>query len=188
MSLIVLYNDTLVADQRCVLLYPYAYGHSYNAKKIQVSKDKTFAFGSVGPTLTDKEKDILENIIAAAFKEAGGQKPYINIGHSDFFETRQGMTIMVMTKDASYHSFFSGEDESILSAYSPALAHLKGNFLVQYEPIFPAGAGTGFQCAAVAAREGVAMKDIVPLVSTVMFSVSAEYDIVHRRTLKRMPS
>lgn len=185
MSLTILFRDELVADQRCTLSQPHAIGQIYNAPKLRVAADNTFAYGIVGPTLSKREHDVLEAIIANAFKSTKGDAECVTLGHSEWFKQRNRPTIMVMTKIGSYY-FYPADESSVRQGYNKHLLELTEPTLVRFDPEMPAGSGTGMQAANVALMEGVAMKDLMPLVAKVIHSVGPEFDLVHRKTLKGM--
>lgn len=186
MSLIILYNDEMASDQRCVLRLPYAFGQTYNTCKMRIAKDKTFAFATVGPTLTEKEQDILEAIIKQSFINAEGEYPIVELDHQDWFTIRLNLNILVMTKMASYYSFLRGSSEAKNEAYPAITQELDKHCILQFDTSYPAGGGTGLQVASMALLEGVKMKELMPIVADIEFTVSPEFDYVHRRTLKKM--
>ncbi len=186
MSLVIMFKDEMAADQRCVLRMPHAYGQTYNTVKLKVSKDKTFAFASAGTTLTEKEQSIFEAILSETFRKSEGDHPVVELAHQEWFSSRETLVFLVMTKAASYHSYIVGSEEAKVSAYGPEISKLETHSLLQFDSDFPAGYGTGLQVAAMALREGVKMKELMPIVADVEFSVGPEFDYIHRRSLKRM--
>lgn len=181
MSLVLLYKDELVTDQRCSMLYPHALGCFYNATKMRIAANGTFAIGIVGPTLSPKEFDVLEAVITTAFKETKGDLAQVEIGHEEWLKQRGNMSFLVMTKKCSYFSYLPWES---VEGHSRGLSEVKVPTLVQYNSSLPAGAGTGLHVASLAVREGVKMKELMYLVSRVISSVGPEFDYVHRKTLK----
>lgn len=173
MSLVLLFRNELICDQRCTLNEPHALGTIYNAKKMRIANDNTFAFGVVGPTLTQKEFDVLEAIIREAFKAKNGDSLELVLGHDAWFRAHNGIFIIVMTKRGSYFH------RTLRSADPDAIALLE-----VFNPDIPAGGGTGMHAAALAAREGIPMKRITHVTSKVIYSVGPEYDYVHRDDLQ----
>lgn len=173
MSLILLYRNELITDQRCVLSEPHALGTIYNATKMRISADKTVAFGVVGPTLSQKEFDVLEAIILEGFKNAKGDGKEILLNHTQWFKDHKGIYIIAMTKRGSYfhRTLRFTEDE-------------KPPMLEVFNSDIPAGGGTGMHAAALAAREGIPMHRITHVTSKVIYSVSPEYDYANRDDLK----
>lgn len=186
MSLIVLYKDTLIADQCCVLTAPHAVGQTVLTKKIHVSADKTFAFASVGPTLTDDEKKLLEEIIRQTFRVARGEKHSLELEHQDWFSDRSQLNFMVMTKQSNYFAHLIGGMYDRNETFRPRGASKQAHSLTRFDSSIPACYGTGAYAAFIATSENVPMEQVVPLVSDVIYSVSREYSIFHRHQLKRM--
>lgn len=181
MSLVVMYRDEMATDTRCTMLYPHALGTIYNATKMRIAASGAFAVGVVGPTLSTKEFDVLEAILADAFKNSKESSSIVPVNHEEWFKERADMSMMVMTKRGSYYSYFpwitkDGWARDMGDCTTPAL--------VKFVPTLPAGSGTGLYAANIALREGVKMKDLMYLVSRVVSSVGAEFDYVHRDTLK----
>lgn len=186
MSLIVLYKDEMVSDRCCVLTPPHAPGQTVFTKKIRIANNKTFAFASVGPTLTAVEQLILEEIIHLTFRMARGEEAVLDLEMPEWFETRKSMDMLVMTKRASYFMHLVGSKYDESEMFRPRNADQKKNSLIQFDSSIPATYGTGLYPAFIAASEGMSMKDIVPAVADIEYSVSPDYDIVNRRQLKRM--
>lgn len=186
MSLIALYKDELIADQMVVLSAPHAFGLTVRTTKTHMAPSKTFAFASVGPTLTDSEKAILAEILLDSFLQVGSEKDVIELTHQDWFETRTDLEILVMTKTTNYYSNFrAGEYQA------NRLARTRGvnsgtHSLIRFDASVPAVHGTGKYAAHVALLEGVKAKDVTKMVAEVEYTVSAEGSLIHRRELKRM--
>lgn len=183
MSLVLLFRDEMIADRRCVLAAPHAMGQIYNTKKLRVSADKTFAFGAVGPTLSEAELNVLEAIIKHSFKDAKGDDEIVPLAHQAWFKGRSTMSMMVMTKLGSYFLWLS-IDLFRRSGFQRDMNNIKMHSLVRYSPDYPAGSGTGMQAASIAAREGVPMKQVMEMTSRVVYSVGPECDYIHRKSLK----
>lgn len=175
MSLIALFKDELVADKRGIMGRPHAVGLTRVVTKIYVNDDKTIAFGSVGPTLTQDEQKVLCKIFEMSFKAMGSEPDFINIDAGGFMDSRTGLNVLLMTKKSSYYM----EVEAI-SDDSP------DRRLIRFDPTYAAVYGSGYMAAGVALNEGIAMKDLCPIVSDVIYSVSPEYDLFHRKNLKGM--
>lgn len=186
MSLIILYKDEFVGDRRCVFEYPHAIGLLHEAKKLHVASDMTFAFGITGQTLSEKEMHVMEVILRESFKEADGEKEYIELTHADWFETRPEITFLVMTKNANYYGYLVNDKIAERMTYKPNVPDATKPWLVRFDSFYPAGYGTGFQVASMAVQEGVAMKELTPIVADIIYSVSIEHDYVHRESLKGM--
>lgn len=186
MSLIVLRGDELIADRCCVLVPPHAAGQTVMTEKIRVAKDKTFAYASVGPTLTETEKGILEEIITLTFRMARGESSEMDFEMQDWFKHRTSLDILVMTKTSSYFSHFVGGKYDENEMFRPRGANRVNHSLIQFDASIPAVYGTGAYLAFIAAAEGLPMKDVVPLVADLEYTVTKEYSIVHRKQLKRM--
>lgn len=186
MSLIVLYKDTLVADRCCLLTPPHATGQMVLTNKIHVAADKTFVFASVGPTLTEDEKRVLEEIIRQTFRLARGEPHSLELEHQDWFKDRSQMNAMVMTKESNYFFHLLGGMYDRSDAFRPRGASRDKHSLTRFDSSIPACYGTGAYPAFIAANENVPMEQVVPLVSDVVYSVSREYHVFHRRQLKRM--
>lgn len=186
MSLIIIFKDEFAADRRCVLRFPYAYGQMYHQKKLHIAANQTFAFAGTGPTLSTQEKYVLEAILVETFKNAGSETELIELAHQDWFNTRLDLSFLVMTKRFAYHSYIAESEYAKSKVYSGRVNDLKTHHLIRVDPERPIGHGTGMQVAAMALMEGVPMKELMPVVASVIFTVSSEFDMVKRSSLKRM--
>ena len=174
MSLAVIYNDTLIADRCIILKDPHALGQCLKVSKIFVSPDMTFAYGSIGVTLSEKEKPILGAMIAEALTGHEDQHVLLRLVHEEWFNNHDGINVYVMTKKST---FIVTKSENTGRWY-----------LNRVDPSIPVGGGTGIQVATVALLEGVPATELVPIVADVIMTVSPEFDIVHRKDLKEMKS
>lgn len=183
MSLAIIYKDELVTDKRCVMLFPHALGHLYTAVKSRIAKSKQFAFAVVGPTMSEKELNLLDAILQVGLETHHKTMNNVLLDHEDFFARYKTMSLYVMTKEKNYHLAIKGE---LNTGFSADVAKLRNTRLIAIDKDHenPIGGGTGFMVASIAALEGMPMKDITKFVSKVVYTVSPEYDMIHRRQLK----
>lgn len=186
MSLIVLYKDELVADQCCVLTAPHSLGQTVLVNKTHMASDKTFVYATVGPTLTDKEKLILEEIIRNTFKVSRGEQYTMALESQDWFKHKTDLCLLIMTKETNYFGHFIGGSYDASESYRPRGADPKLHSITQFDSTYPACYGTGAFASSIAALEGVKMNALMPIVSEFVYTVSPEYNLINRRELKRM--
>lgn len=172
MSLVFIYNDDLVADKRMILKSPHALGQTVSINKLFLSKDKTFAFGSVGPTLSTLEKAVMGEILADGLNGLGHEHRIGRLINPEWLNLRDGINLYLMTRDSTFILAKSDTGD--------------GWWLERADPSIPIGGGTGMQMANIALLEGVKATDVVPLVADITYSVSAEFDHIHRSQLKEM--
>lgn len=187
MSLVLLYKDTLIADQRAVTDNPHAIGTITRVNKLHLSKDKTFAFGSAGPTLSNKDKLVLEEILRLSFIKEGSETNSILLEQPKWFDKHFDVSFVVLTKECSYYAHIVGSKYH-KNGNVPQLSDIAvgRHHLVQFDSDIPGGYGTGLHPASMAALEGVNMNAIVPLVAEMVYSVSAEFDLINRKQLRKM--
>lgn len=173
MTLILIYKDTMVCDRLTVLDQPHAFGAGIRKRKLMVAKSNRFAFAIAGPTLTRGESSVLEGIIEEAFLNAKGDRSFIPIGHPGWmtlFSDRNPSTL-IMTRRASYCVTKRKGDEYWLKRIASSI---------------PLTYGTGSFSASVCALEGVPMDTLVPVVASIVTTVSSEFDLIRKANLSEM--
>lgn len=185
MSLLLQYKDKLLADRMIVLDWPYSRGNAVRGDKLYMAKDKTFAFGSVGPTLTPRDQAILAEIIKESLN--GKDADQVQLTHTEWFKGRGDLSVVVMTKRRTYHLYDTSGAIAGRLMYPQWLPDTEKNYLLAFDSNYPSGAGTGFVAANIAAQEGVPMEEITKIVADVEYTVSDEYDLIDRAELVDFP-
>lgn len=177
MSMVLLYKDTIVTDRCEVMKQPYAPFLRASTVKMHVASDKTFVFGTIGPTLTSDEKNLLETMIRDMFVTANGEVTKMYFNDPTWIAERFQMCLLLMTKTSSYY----------MSHDFKGVGETKQFFLEQFDSHYhPAAFGTGMYAATMAAIAGVPMDKVVWTTAQVIRTVSADGDIFHRNKLRQM--